>query len=81
MRGYCFADNFERLARAEKLAAEKGFTVAQIALAWVLHQDMNLFPIVGSTRISAMKENVAATQIKLTEKECAWLDLAAEEKE
>lgn len=81
VRGYCFEDNFERLARVEKLAAEKGYTVAQIAMAWVLHQDMNLFPIVGTTRISAMKENVAAVDIKLTEKECAWLDLRSDDKE
>ena len=80
VRGYCFPDNFERLRRAELLAAEKGYSVAQIAMAFVLNQDLPVFPIVGSRRVEAMKENVEATKIRLTPEELAWLDLEREEK-
>ena len=80
VRGYCFPENFERLRRAEILASEKGYTVAQIAMAFVLNQDLPMFPIVSSHRIEAMKENVEATKIKLTREELDWLDLLREER-
>jgi len=75
IKGYLTEDNLERLARVEKLSAQKGCTVAQLAMAWVLKQDMDIFPIVCSTRASAMKENIGATEIELTAEELAWLDL------
>ena len=78
VRGYFTEDNFKRLARVEELAAEKGYTVAQIAMAWVLHQDMPLYPIVGSSRVAGMAENVAALDIKLSAEELAYLDLESE---
>ena len=80
VRGYCFPENFERLRRAEILASEKGYTVAQIAMAFVLNQDLPMFPIVSSHRIEAMKENVEATKIKLTREELDWRDLLREER-
>ena len=78
VRGYFTEDNFQRLARVEELAAEKGYSVAQIAMAWVLHQDMDLYPIVGSSRVEGMADNVAALEIKLTKEELAYLDLESE---
>ena len=80
VRGYCFPENFERLRRVEILAAEKGYTVAQIAMAFVLNQDLPMFPIVSSHRIEAMKENVEAAKIRLTKEELDWLDLLREER-
>ncbi|MCI6795013.1 MAG: aldo/keto reductase, partial [Lachnospiraceae bacterium] len=47
VKGYCYPENFERLARVEKLAASKNRTVPQIALAWVLNQDFDVFPLVS----------------------------------
>ena len=78
--GYCFPDNFERLRRAEILAAEKGYSVAQIAMAFVLNQDLPTFPIVSSHRVEAMRENVEATKIRLSGEELEWLDLQREER-
>lgn len=50
MKGYCYPENFERLARAEQLAKEKDCTVPQIALAWILNQDFEVFPLVSAKK-------------------------------
>ena len=65
--------NRARLARAEQLAGEKGCTVSQIALAWLLHQRMQLFPITTPTSEKHILESVAALDIMLTEEEWASL--------
>lgn len=48
------------------LAAEKGCTAAQLALAWVLAQGEHLIPIPGTKRIKYLRENAAAVDIRLT---------------
>lgn len=75
VRGYCYPDNFERLSRVEQLAAEKNCTVAQLAIAWLLHQEMNLFVIFASKVPSRIESNAKAIEIVLTDSEVAWLDL------
>ena len=42
---YCHEPNFQRLDRVEGLAAEKGKSVPQIALAWVLNQPLDIFAV------------------------------------
>lgn len=74
-KGYLDADNFRRLARVEKMAAEKGATVPQIALSWLLNQDFTVFPIVSTTSGGRMRENLRALEIPLTPEELRWLDL------
>lgn len=73
IREYLSEDNLARLARAEQMAAEKGTTVSQICLAWVLNQKMNLYPIVGPTSEKHMRDNVGALDIVLNEEELQWL--------
>lgn len=53
----------------EKIAKARGYTMAQIATAWVLSNPHVTAPIVGSTKIDSIKELVQATHIKLTEDE------------
>lgn len=74
-RGYACPENFERLARAEKLAAKKGCTVPQIALAWVLSQKLDVYALVSSTRAASMEKNVRALAVKLTPAEMRFLNL------
>lgn len=74
-RGFGSADNFERARRAELLAKEKGCTVAQIALAWLFTQGMNVIPIVSTSSPVRMRENIAALSLPLTAKEADWLNL------
>ena len=72
---YCHPENFERLARAEKLAFEKNASVSQIALAWILKQEVNAFPIVSASTAKRIEENVKAIDIELTDDEARWLNL------
>lgn len=75
--GYFCAENLQRLARAEKLAAEKGKTVSQIALNYVLSDPLGIFPAVSATKQGHLEKNIEALDFVLTEEECAWLDLRA----
>ena len=48
-----------------KIAEQTGVTVAQISLAWILAQKPWIVPIPGTTKLSRLKENIAATEIEL----------------
>jgi len=50
----------------ERIAADKGATPAQIALAWLLAQKPWIVPIPGSRRLERLDENNGATAVKLT---------------
>jgi len=65
--------NRARLHRAELMAAEKSTTVTSICLAWLLHQQMNLFPIIAPSTSEHMNENIEALDIMLSEQESEWL--------
>ncbi|ANE45644.1 aldo/keto reductase [Paenibacillus swuensis] len=69
-------DNWERYRRAESMAADKGVTTIQIALAYVLNQPFQAGAIIGSRNEAEFKSCLDATQIKLTPEELAWLDLS-----
>ena len=60
--------------RVAELAAEKGVTMAQIALAWLLHQDAVDAPIVGTTSVEHLEDAVEALEIDLTASEQAYLE-------
>ncbi|MBU0984015.1 MAG: aldo/keto reductase [candidate division Zixibacteria bacterium] len=53
------------------IAAEKGATEAQVALAWVLAQGEDVFTIPGTRRIERLKENLGAWQVQFTAEELA----------
>ena len=78
VRTYASEANFKRLDRAGVLAAEKGLTAAQIALAYVVNQPMNTFTVVGPHSGEKFKANVEAVEVRLTSQEMDWLDLKAE---
>ncbi len=69
--------NLELVDRVQEIAAEKGITPAQLALAWLLHQGPDIVPIPGTKRRRYLEENVAAADIKLTEEELARIDEVA----
>jgi len=75
VKGYCCHENFERLARVEILADKLGYSVPQIAIAWMLHQPMEVFSLVSSMNEVNIRKNIDALDIKLSQKECDWLDL------
>lgn len=75
VNAYCYEDNFQRLDRAEQMAREKGITLPQLALAYVLNQPQNIFALVGCQTGDEFRANTAALDIKLTRDEMAWLNL------
>ena len=78
VRTYANEANFQRLDRANSLGTEKGVSAAQIALAYVMNQPMNLFAVVGPHSAGKFKANVDAGGIQLTQQEMDWLDLRTE---
>jgi len=77
---YGSEDNCRRLDRAEELAKERGLSIPQIALAYVLNTPVNVFALVGCRTPQEFAENAAAVATKLTEAEVAWLDLRREDR-
>jgi aryl-alcohol dehydrogenase-like predicted oxidoreductase len=73
-RAYCHEVNFQRLDRARELAARKGVTVTQIALAYVLHGEMLTFALVGAQNPAEIAECVAAQELHFTPAELAYLE-------
>jgi aryl-alcohol dehydrogenase-like predicted oxidoreductase len=73
-QGENFERNMQLVERVEELAAEKGVTAGQLALAWVLHQGDDVVPIPGTKRVRYLEENAAAASIELTEDELRRLD-------
>jgi len=55
-------------------AERRQITPAQLALAWVLHQDSSFVPIPGTTKVNRLKENIAATAVKLSFEEIKELN-------
>ena len=75
------AANASLVKLLERMAQEKGITAAQLALAWVLHRGEFIVPIPGARKIPHLEQNIAATDISLTEEEVKTLgELLAPEK-
>ncbi len=75
---YCSEENFQRLDRAQQLADEKNLTVAQIAIAFVLNQPLNIYGLLAPRTPEEIRLNIAAAEVKLSPAEMDWLDLKAE---
>ena len=73
-QGENFRANLELVAHIEKLAAGKGCTASQLALAWLLAQGEDIFPIPGTKRIQYLEENLGALEVSLTAEELAEID-------
>ena len=59
------------------IAQARGISVAQVALAWLLHQPAVTSVIVGAKKPEQLADNLAATQVQLTGEELTMLDLAS----
>ncbi|MVW84453.1 aldo/keto reductase [Pseudomonas sp. PB101] len=73
-QGENFAKNLLLVQHVQALAAEKGVTAGQLALAWVLAQGDYLIPIPGTKQRQYLEENVAALQVKLNAEELQALE-------
>lgn len=69
-----FRKNLDLVEAVRDIAADKGVTAAQLALAWVLARGEHLVPIPGTRRIRTLEENAAATEITLTPEDLARIE-------
>lgn len=73
-QGENFEKNLQLVQRVEEMAAGKGVSASQLALAWLLHQGQDVVPIPGTKRRKYLEENVAATEIRLSPDDLARID-------
>ncbi|MDZ8026208.1 MAG: aldo/keto reductase [Nostoc sp. DedQUE11] len=76
-QGENFYKNLQLVEQVKQIAAEKGVTASQLALAWLLAQGEDIVPIPGTKRRTYLEENIAATEITLTQEELNRLEAVA----
>ncbi|HTJ35981.1 MAG TPA: aldo/keto reductase, partial [Dactylosporangium sp.] len=67
-------DDFAVVDVNAEVAAERGVTPAQTALAWLLSKPIVTAPIVGATKLNHLDDAIAATELTLDEKEIERLE-------
>ena len=72
-----FNKNLDIVDGIKKIAAEKGCTPAQLALAWVLAQGDDIVPIPGTRRIKYLDDNLGALDVALSAPDLARIDKIA----
>ena len=60
-----FEANVDRVDQLRRLAADRGITVAQLALAWILHRGDHIAAITGTRKLGRLQENAAAADVEL----------------
>jgi aryl-alcohol dehydrogenase-like predicted oxidoreductase len=73
-----FATNLEITRAVEAVAAERGATAGQVALAWLLSRREWIVPIPGTKRVRYVEENAGAAEVELTADDLATLDALPE---
>lgn len=78
IRTYYSDANWDRYRRAGELAKEKGRTLQQITLAWVLHHPLDVYALIGPATVEELDNSLGALDVALTPDEVAWLNLEGE---
>jgi 1-deoxyxylulose-5-phosphate synthase len=73
-RLYGRPEDFDVIERVAVVAAERGVSPAQIALAWLLHKPGVTAPIVGATKLEHLEDAFAAAELMLSSEEVARLE-------
>jgi aryl-alcohol dehydrogenase-like predicted oxidoreductase len=76
-QGEAFQTNLRLVEAVRAMAAEKGVSAGQLALAWVLAQGEDVVPIPGTKRRSYLEENAGAAAVELSADDLARLDAIA----
>ena len=66
--------NLKLAAKVSEIAADKGVTPAQLAIAWVLAQGEDLVPIPGTKRRTYLEQNAGAVEVELTDEDLGRID-------
>jgi aryl-alcohol dehydrogenase-like predicted oxidoreductase len=72
--GENFEANLRLAAKVKEIAAQKGVTPAQLAIAWVLAQGDDLVPIPGTKRRTYLEQNADAVDVELTDEDLQRID-------
>ncbi len=76
-QGENFEKNLQLVERVKEIAAQKGVTPGQLAIAWLLAQGDDIVPIPGTKRRTYLEENVVATTITFSKEELDRIDEVA----
>jgi aryl-alcohol dehydrogenase-like predicted oxidoreductase len=72
--GENFRKNIALVHEIEAIAADKGCTAAQLAIAWVLAQGEDVVPIPGTKRRKYLEQNIGALEVRLSPEELERID-------
>ncbi len=73
---YAGADTDNRVAALQQVAEEIGATVNQVVLAWMLHSDPLVIPLIAASTKAHLQENLGAVTVTLTAEQMATLNNA-----
>lgn len=71
-----FSDNYALVSTLQRIADDLDRTPAQVSLAWLLAQGDDVIPIPGTRRLIYLRENLAASDIELSDEDLKRIDLA-----
>ena len=66
--------NLRLVQKIKPIADDKGITLAQLALAWLLSKGEDIIPIPGTRRLAYLEENLAAVEVRLSQEEIEAID-------
>ena len=75
-KGEAALSNLALVEALARLAARKGHSAGQLAIAWVLHRGADFVPIPGTRKLERLEQNIAAVEIELTAGDLAEIDAA-----
>jgi aryl-alcohol dehydrogenase-like predicted oxidoreductase len=73
-QGENFQKNLDLVTEVERIAAAKGVTAGQLALAWVMSRGNDIVPIPGTKRVKYLEQNAAAAAVQLSKDELEQID-------
>ena len=66
--------NLRLVQKIKPIADDKGITLAQLALSWLLSKGEDIVPIPGTRRLAYLEENLAAVEVRLFQEEIEAMD-------
>lgn len=69
-----FEKNQRLLTVVQEISQQADCSLAQVNLAWLLHQGNNILPIPGTTKVTHLRDNLGATNVNLTQAQLSTLD-------